>query len=171
MLYQTAVFIHVLSAMIWVGGMLFLVMVLLPLSRREKRAGGATGELLRQSTQKFLPVAWLAIALLVVTGIYIGWDHWGIRPGNFFSTGGHFVRVLQIKTGLFLVVIVLSLVHDFLLGPRVLAMLENAPAANTGTSQDGTTGKGARILLLTLARVNLLAVLVILVLAVVLIRP
>ena len=166
MLYQIAVFIHVLSAVTWVGGMLFLVMVLVPLSRRERKAGGATSELLRQSAQKFLPVAWLAMALLVVTGIYIGWDHWGVRPGNFFSTGGHFFRTLQIKTGLFLVVIALSLVHDFLLGPRVLTRLESAPIPN-----DSTSGRGARVLLLTLARVNLLAVLVILVLAVLLIRP
>ena len=166
MLYQTAVFIHVLSAVAWVGGMLFLVMVLVPLSRRETKAGGAAGELLRQSTQKFLPVAWLAMALLAATGIYIGWDHWGVRPGNFFSTDGHFFRTLQIKTGLFLVVIALSLVHDFLLGPRVLTRLESAPIP------DGSTpGKGARVLLLTLARINLLAVLVILVLAVLLIRP
>jgi uncharacterized membrane protein len=166
MLYQTVVFIHVLSAVIWVGGMLFLVMVLVPLSRRGMKAGGATGELLRQSTQKFLPVAWLAMGLLVVTGIYIGWDHWGVRPGNFFSTGGHFFRILQIKTGLFVLVIVLSLVHDFLLGPRVLSRLESAPIPNSSTH-----GKAARGLLLTLARVNLLAVLIILVLAVLLVRP
>ena len=166
MLYQTAVFIHILSAVVWLGGMLFLVLVLVPLYRRERKAGGDMGELLRQITQKFLPVAWTAMALLVVTGIYIGWDHWGIRPATFFSNGGHFVRILQIKTGLFLVVIVLSLLHDFWLGPRVLTMLESARSGN-GSPQ----GRGARVLLLTLARVNLMAVLLILVLAVFLTRP
>ena len=139
MLYQTAVFIHILSAVVWLGGMLFLVLVLVPLYRRERKAGGDMGELLRQITQKFLPVAWTAMALLAVTGIYIGWDHWGIRPGNFFSNGGHFVRILQIKTGLFLVVIVLSLVHDFLLGPRVLTMLENA-RSGTAFPREGAPG-------------------------------
>ena len=124
------------------------------------------GELLRQSTQKFLPVAWTAMALLAVTGIYIGWDHWEIRPATFFSNGGHFVRILQIKTGLFLVVIVLSLVHEFWLVPRVLTMLENARSGNCSPS-----GRGARVLLLTFARVNLVVVLVILMLAVFLTRP
>ncbi len=166
MMYQIAVFIHVLSAVIWVGGMLFLVMVLVPLSRRERKTGGAMVGLLRDSAQKFLPVAWAAMAFLVVTGIYIGWDQWGVRPGNFFSTGGHFFRILQVKTGLFVVVIALSLLHDFLLGPKVLALLESEP-----TPPAVNPGKVARVWLLALARVNLLLVLTILVLAVFLIRP
>jgi uncharacterized membrane protein len=33
MLYQIMVFIHLLSAVTWVGGMLFLVMVMVPLAR------------------------------------------------------------------------------------------------------------------------------------------
>ena len=47
MLYQTAVFIHILSAVIWLGGMLFLVMAMVPLYRQEREAGGDMGELLR----------------------------------------------------------------------------------------------------------------------------
>ena len=166
MLYQIAVFIHVLSAVIWVGGMLFLVTVLVPLSRRERKTGGTMGGLLRESAQRFLPIAWSAMALLVVTGIYLGWEQWGVRPGNFFSTGGHFFWILQVKTGLFVAVIALSLVHDFLLGPKVLTLLESEP-----TLADSAPGKGGRTWLLALARINLLLVLIILVLAVFLVRP
>ena len=165
MLYQAAVFIHVLAAVTWIGGMLFLVLVLVPVSRREIRASGAAPRLLRQAARRFLPVAWLAIGLLIVTGIYIAWSHWGVRPGNFFSSGGHFFRTLQIKTGLFTLVVVLSLAHDFLLGPRVLARLESPPSPG-----GRAPGKAARALLLVLARVNLLAALAILALAVILIR-
>ncbi len=166
MLYQTAVFIHILSAVVWLGGMLFLVMVLVPLYRRERRAGGDMGELLRQITQKFLPVAWSAMALLAVTGVYLAWDHWGIRPGNFFTVETHFVRILQVKTGVFLAVIALSLAHDFWLGPRVLDSLHKARSGN-----GSPPGRSARVLLLTFARVNLVAVLITLVLAVFLTRP
>ena len=166
MLYQAAVFVHILSAVIWLGGMLFLLMVLVPLYRRERKAGGDMGELLRQITRKSLPVAWSAMALLAVTGVFLAWDHWGIRPGNFFTADSHFVRVLQVKTGLFLVVIVLSLVHDFWIGPRVLAAMKEARTDNSGPP-----GRGSRVLLLAFARVNLVLVLLILMLAVLLIRP
>ena len=166
MLYQAAVFIHVLSAVIWVGGLLFLVMVLVPLSRRDRGAGGAGLTLLRNAAQRFLPVAWGAMALLAITGAYIAWDNWGVRPGSFFTGDGHFLRTLQIKTGLFILVIAFSLFHDFWLGPRVVTQLENRP-----TTEDSKAGNSARVLLIMLARINMLAILAILVLAVLLIRP
>ncbi len=166
MLYQAAVFIHVLSAVIWVGGTLFLVIVMVPLARKDMRQSGPGFILLRQATRRFLPVAWASIVLLALTGAFIAWDHWGVRPGNFFSTGGHFFRTLQVKTGLVILVIGLSLVHDFILGPRVLSQLERNPSLGkpAGPSR-------ARRLLLTMARVNVVLMLAILALAVALIRP
>ncbi len=74
--------------------------------------------------------------------------------------------MLQVKTGLFLLVIVLSLVRDFFLRPRVLAALKEARAGNSSPS-----GRGSRVLLLTFVRVNLVLVLLILMLSVFLIRP
>ena len=146
--------------------MLFLVLVLVPLTRKEMDMPGQGAVLLRQAARRFLPVAWTSIVVLVVTGVFIAWDHWGIRPGNFFTSGGHFFRTLQIKLGLAILVIGLSLVHDFVLGPYVVRQLENRPVA--GGPPPPTR---ARVLLLLLARINLVLVLVILALAVALIRP
>jgi len=166
MLYKAAVFIHILSAIIWVGGTLFLVIVMVPLSRREMGASGRGLILLRQAARRFVPVAWASIVLLVVTGIFLAWDHWGIRPGNFFTSGGHFLRTLQAKTGLAVLVIGLSLFHDFVLGPRVVRQLESRSG-----SGDAPASIWGRRLLLVLARVNLVLVLAILFLAVSLTRP
>ena len=166
MLYQAAVFIHILSAIVWAGGMLFLVMVMVPLARQAMRDGGPGAVLLQQAARRFLPVAWSAIALLVLTGIYIAWSHWGVRPDNFFTGGGQFIRVLQIKVGLTLLVIVLSLAHDFVIGPLVLRKLEATPSPG-----DAGYPRRGRALVLVLARMNLLLVMAILVLAVVLVRP
>ena len=103
---------------------------------------------------------------MAVSGVYLAWDHWGVRPGPFFTGGSHFLRTLQIKTGLFILVVLLSLVHDFWLGPRVVTQLENA-----STAEGSGAGNTARVMLLTLARINMVVILVILVLAVLLIRP
>ena len=166
MLYQAAVFLHILSAITWVGGTLFLVIVMVPLSRRETVASGRGLNLLRQAARRFVPVAWASIVVLAVTGVYLAWDHWGIRPGNFFTSGGHFMSTLQAKTGLAVLVIGLSLFHDFLLGPLVVGQLEGP--RGPGDPPAPTWG---RRLLLVLARVNLLLVLIILFLAVSLTRP
>lgn len=84
--------------------------------------------IVRQAAQRFLPVAWASIFLLAVTGIYLAIDHWNVSVGDFFSGEGHFIRVLQVKTGLAALVIILSLAHDFVLGQWVMNKLEAARA-------------------------------------------
>ena len=40
-MYQAAVVVHVVSAVVWLGGMLFLMMVMLPVARKAMRSGSA----------------------------------------------------------------------------------------------------------------------------------
>ncbi|NQW22068.1 MAG: CopD family protein [SAR202 cluster bacterium] len=167
-MYQAAVIIHVISAITWLGGMLFLVLVMLSLARKDMASEqpGPGLAMLKDAANRFLPVAWSAMMLLAVTGAYLAWEHWGIRPGVFFTNDSRFMHILQIKSGLFLFVLVSSLLHDFWLGPKILERLQRARAAGLPPPQS----LGRRLVLMT-ARVNLLVVLTIVVLAVLLIRP
>ena len=169
-MYQAAVIIHILSAITWLGGMLFLLMVLIPLARSQVESPGQAMALVRQAAQRFLPVAWASILLLAASGIFLATDHWSVSPSDFFGGADyfspHFIRVLQIKTGLAALVIILSLAHDFVLGPWVMGRLE--AARNAGGPPPAIPG---RKLILMIARINLLLVLAILCLAVILIRP
>ena len=167
-MYQAAVVIHVISAVTWLGGMLFLVMVMLPLARKDMAPGqpGPGLAMLRDAANRFLPVAWGAMIVLAVTGAYLAWDHWGIRPEVFFTDGGRFMGILRVKSGLFLFVVLLRLIHDFWLGPMIMERLDQARAAG----QTLPKSLARRVVLMT-ARVNLLAVVAIVVLAVLLIRP
>ncbi len=93
-MYQAAVAVHIISAVVWIGGMLFLVMVMLPTARAAMRKGGP-GEglgMLREAADRFLPVAWTAMVLLGLSGAYLAWEHWAIRPGVFFSDSGRFMQ-------------------------------------------------------------------------------
>ena len=154
-MYQAAVVIHVVSAVTWLGGMLFLVMVMLPLARRDMASGqpGPGLAMLRDAANRFLPVAWGAMIILAVTGAYLAWEHWGIRPGVFFTSDNRFLHIMRVKSGLFLFVVVLSLLHDFWLGPMIMKRLDEARAA--GLPPPRTLAR--RVVLMT-ARVNLLAV-------------
>ena len=162
-MYQAIVYIHVISAITWLGGMLFLAMVMVPLARRDAGVGFAV---LRSAAQKFVPVAWASMVVLAGSGAFLAWTHWGVRPGTFFGGDGHFLQFLQMKTGLFIVVIILSLAHDFWLGPRMMDRLE---AARTSGSPLPTGP--ARLFVQWAARVNLLLVLAVVALAVVMTRP
>lgn len=73
---------------------------------------------------------------------------------------------MQAKVGLFLVVLLLSLFHDFVLGPRVSDQLEQA--RDSGPPPPSL--RRSRRLLVSIARVNLLLILLVLALAVTLTR-
>ena len=125
-MYQAIVYIHIIAAITWLGGMLFLAMVMVPLARRD---AGVGFDVLRDAARKFVPVAWASMVVLAVTGGYLAWTQWGIRPSTFFGGEGHFVQFLQMKTGLFVIVVLAQP------GPRFLA----------GAEDDGPAGGGALV--------------------------
>jgi copper resistance protein D len=57
-------YLHVLGAVIWIGGLAYQTHVLLPAARR----GAAT--LFADAASRARPVTWTAIALVVLTGFY-----------------------------------------------------------------------------------------------------
>lgn len=147
--------------------MLFLVMVMVPLARRSIEPPALGTRILGQVGRKFRPVAWTAIVLLVITGLYLATDRWGIGVSEFFGGESRFASVLQMKVGFVVLVIILSAIHDFVLGPHVMQQLESAREEGGQPSGETLT---ARRRVVWLARVNLLLVLIILGLSVTLIR-
>lgn len=131
MLHETLVmWLHLLAAVIWVGGMAFLAFVLGPYGRRlpdEQRA-----DLFRNVGRRFSRISWPLIAILIFTGplsLYLR----GVPPAQalgplFLSTS--YGQSVLVKTILFTLIITLSAVHDFWIGPRVhrlLASLRGLP--------------------------------------------
>ncbi len=99
--------IHVLAAATWIGGMLFIALVLVPVTRRLDDAALRT-RLIRDTGRRFRTVGWIALGLLVLTGIGNLWFYpIFLRSPRFHA-----------KLGFVLVALVLSVVHDFVLGPR-----------------------------------------------------
>jgi uncharacterized membrane protein len=99
--------VHVLAAITWVGGMLFIALVLVPTARA---LGDATlrARLIRDSGQRFRAVAWIALGVLALTGLLNLW----LQPAWLHSGRFHG------KLGLVGLALLLSAVHDFVLGPR-----------------------------------------------------
>ena len=100
------------------------------------------------------PVTSLKKAGDQASGIYLATDHWDVSVGDFFSGESHFIRVLQVKTVLAALVIILGLTHDFVLGPWVMNKLE-AARATSGPPPVIPVKK----MILMIARVNLIMVL------------
>ena len=162
-MYQFLVFLHLIAAVTWLGGMLFLLMVMIPLARRNETVGFGV---LRSAAEKFVKIAWAAKVVLAGSGAYLAWVYWGVRPETFFTGDTHLLQYLQMKTGLFVIVVILSLAHDFWLGPRMMDRLE--AARSTGSPLP--TGPG-RLFVQWAARVNLVLVIWVVAFAVWMTRP
>jgi len=100
-------FLHVLAAITWIGGMLFIALVLVPVTRRLDDVA-LLRPLVQATGRRFRAVGWIALALLVATG----GANLAVRPELL-----HAPR-FWVKTGLVALALVLSAVHDFVLGPR-----------------------------------------------------
>jgi uncharacterized membrane protein len=163
-MYQLSVYIHILSAMVWVGGMFFVALVAVPVARRLPPS--ERGALLTALGVKFRNVGWVAIGLLVITGItnasFRGVTLETIGNGQIFlSPFGH---LLTTKVVLVAVMIAISAIHDFVIGP--------ASTRATQRSTEATLGEVERLRRQAswLARLNALLALVVVGLGVLLVR-
>lgn len=75
-----AIALHVLSAVIWVGGMFFAYMAMRP-AVIEVVEAGQRGSLWYQTLTRFFRWVWLAIALLLITGYWMIFKGFGGMAG------------------------------------------------------------------------------------------
>lgn len=106
--------IHILAAISWVGGMIFVAFILGPYVRRVVPPEERTS-LMAAVGKRFSILGWSAIFTLICTGIYNAVRFIGSWDVLLSSTFGH---ILLVKIALVAVMIGLSITHDFFLGPR-----------------------------------------------------
>jgi len=151
------VWLHILAAVIWIGGMLFLSLIAVPVLRRVD-SPLLRRDLFRAMAQRFRRLVWICIAILIPTGIVNV-----LYYGN-TAAGSPYMKVLHIKLGLVVFLVIMGLFHDFVIGPR----------AERAMSRDGLPPAGTDLLMVKLApwvgRFNLLLGIVILLLAAALTR-
>ena len=116
-MYQLSVLVHFLAAMVWVGGMLFLALVVVPAARTLPPAERSA--LFQLVGPRFRTVGWACIALLLLTG-GVNVAYRGVTWDKLYTPdlwASEFGRVLALKLGVIVVMLALSLYHDFDLGP------------------------------------------------------
>lgn len=119
--YYANVSVHVLAAMVWLGGMLFLGLVGAP-ALRQVEPPPLRQTLFQELGLRFRTVGWWCIGVLVATGVlnlwFRGWirgDAPAVLDAGFWRTGtGH---ALCAKLACVSIMISASAVHDFALGP------------------------------------------------------
>lgn len=161
--YLLSVWLHILAAITWIGGMLFLVLVVVPWLRGGARVDAAT--FLRETGGRFRTVGWTCFAILLGTGVVNLWAR-GVRPDDLMDPAwlaSPFGRAVLLKLLIFAAVLGVSGIHDFVVGPRATAAIERqAP----GSAEAARLRRQASLL----GRLNVFLALCLVALGVILVR-
>lgn len=127
-LFHVSLFVHLIAVAFWLGGMLFTAGVLVPVSR-QKLFLPFRGALFMQMGTLFSRISWGMFLLLVVSGV-------GMLVGKGFSMGdllsarlwgSPYGGILAGKLHIFSLMLVISGLHDFWLGPKAARWMEESP--------------------------------------------
>lgn len=106
--------LHILAAVIWIGGNLVMAMVVVPYFRRSVSPVERI-QILSQIGRRFEPIVWGCVLVLIFSGllnIFLSYP-------DLTGLAGAFMRTLLIKLLLVIVLIVLTAIHSFVIGPRL----------------------------------------------------
>jgi putative copper export protein len=161
--YLLSIWLHILAAATWIGGMLFLVLVLVPVVRRQDYREVAA-PLVHRVGVRFRWVGWICLGLLILSGvfnlIYRGVTWADVATGQLWRSP--FGQALGLKLFLVATILLISAAHDFIIGPRATALWQADPAAPAAQRLRRQAG--------WLGRLNLLLALAVVALGVILVR-
>ena len=102
--------VHLLAAIVWVGGTVVLVFVSVPPAQRLE--GPQRAAMLRELGRRWRPIGWSALAVAIATGAWIAsLEH------AYDTTPTRFDVVLAVKGALVGLLVAGAYLHDFVLGP------------------------------------------------------
>ena len=103
--------VHLLAAAVWVGGSTALIFVGVPAVRTLPPV--ERGRAMRELGLRWRPLGYGALLVAALTGVALAARDWETRPA--------FQIVLWVKVALAVCLVVVSYLHNFVLGPRLQA--------------------------------------------------
>lgn len=156
--WELSVWLHILAATLWIGGMVCFALVMLPVVRRSGslQQKGDAPEFIYKTGARFRLLSWACLAVLLVTGAlnlyYRGITAEMLLDPGFWRAG--FGAALRWKLLVVAGVLAVSGVHDFVIGPLATERWRAAPESAAARRLRKTAGWMGRVnLLLALAAV------------------
>ena len=119
--YLISVFIHIVCASLWIGGMLFIPLVLVPgIKNQPNRVF-----LLHKTGVKFRFYGWLAVVVLFITG-FLNMYLRGLPFREEFFTTSSYGKLLTLKLFLFVLMLLIGGIHDFYLGLKSIDEMQES---------------------------------------------
>ena len=118
--YYISVWLHIIGAAFWIGGMLFLPLVLLPgIKNHPDRKN-----LLMATGLKFRFYGYIVLTMMFITGLLNIYLRGLSFSFNFFIMT-RYGQLVELKIILFVLMITISLLHDLIIGRKAIEHMEN----------------------------------------------
>ncbi|MBI5902647.1 MAG: hypothetical protein HZB84_04075 [Deltaproteobacteria bacterium] len=101
------VFLHLLSSVVWIGGIIFTLLIAIPASKEV--LGSDAGKLMGGVSKRFTPFANYSILLLVITGAVL----------SFLHKGSYMSAPFYLKTAMAATMISIHFYRGLLLAPKI----------------------------------------------------
>ncbi len=118
--YLISVFIHIISVSFWVGGMLFIPLVLVPSIKKQSNRV----LLLYKTGIKFRFYGWLSVIILFITGL-LNMYFKGLPFTWNFLAHSNYGKLLSVKLALFVLMLLIAGIHDFYYGSKSIDEMQN----------------------------------------------
>ena len=105
---------HIVAAVIWIGGNLVMAMVVVPYFKRSVSPVERI-KILSQIGRRFEPIVWGCVLVLIFSGLL----NIFLSTPDLVGLTGAFMRTLLIKLLLVIILIFLTAIHSFVIGPRL----------------------------------------------------
>src|SRR5438445_10602621 len=122
---EVVVIIHLLAAMVWVGGSIALIVAGVPSIRILE--GEPRQRAMREIGRRWRPLGYGALLVLAVTGV-------PLAQHDYSEGRSPFQTVLWVKVGLSAGLVTASYLHNFVLGPRLQAEVREGRPQTTRPS-------------------------------------
>ena len=131
--------LHLISTVVWIGGIIFILFVAIPSSKQVM--GAEAGKMMGEISKRFTPLANYSILLLIVSGIILT----GLSKqfSGIGALGDKWTLIISLKHIVVLVMIAIHFYRGLLLIPRI------------GRIESSTKKKSLQTISLNLVKVNL----------------
>lgn len=119
-LYVFSVFLHVVAACLWLGGMLFLILAFISGIKNHPDKVNIIGKV----SLKYRAVGSVALVILLVTGI-AQLEYRGVQWTMEYFTGSPFGKAAGLKLLVFIGMVFISIIHDYYIGTRAIEAWKN----------------------------------------------
>ena len=116
-IFSLSHFLHLLATVVWIGGIVMILLVILPGAKTALESAPMVSKLMKQITKRFTPMANISILVLVATGIVIASHKENFSGLTDFNSPWNVVMLL--KHFLVALMIIIHFYRGLILNPKI----------------------------------------------------